>query len=191
MERVSLVDYPGLTCCTLFTAGCNFRCPWCYNQDLIYPHQYEKLPDLEVKDIQDYLIARRGKIQAVCVTGGEPSLSWKGLKKFFRWCQQHAFKTKLDTNGYLPEVLEEAIDSGLVDFIAMDIKNSWSKYGKTVDLPDIDIRRIKRSIELIRQSGLEHQFRCTRVPKWVDDNEISALELEIGEPIIRQEYLFI
>lgn len=191
MERVSLVDYPGLTCTTLFTAGCNFRCPWCYNQDLVYPHQYENLPDLEVNDIQAYLQARRNKIAAVCITGGEPSLCWDALQDFLSWCQEQDLRIKLDTNGYLPQIVEKALHSKLVDYIAMDIKNIWEKYARTVDVPDLDVSRLKASVELIQSSGIPHQFRCTMVPKWVDPRDIDEMELILREPIIRQDYLFI
>ncbi len=191
MERISLVDYPGLICTTLFTAGCNFHCPWCYNQDLIQPEVFKNLPDIDAEDVKNYLIRRRDKIQAVTVTGGEPSLLWDELAPFFQWCQEQGLKCKIDTNGYRPDIVKHIIDSQLVDYIAMDIKNIWSKYSKTVDVPELNISRIQDSIHLIQASGIDHQFRCTMIPKWVVPQEMDVLEQELGEPIVRQDYLFI
>ncbi len=188
IQKTSLIDYPPYISSTLFTGGCNFRCPWCHNWDLVLPELYEKLPVIKEDEVKDYLVSKKGKIQGVCVTGGEPTLWGERLAGFFDWCRKNGFLTKLDTNGYLPDVLKGYIDRNLLDFIAMDIKNTFPKYKKTTGMTELDIKRIKKSIKIIQDSGVRHQFRTTLVPGLVEENEIKIIEEDLEEEILFQEY---
>lgn len=188
IQKVSVIDFPGRIASTLFTGGCNFRCPWCHNWDLVDPVTVAGTPELAEDDVKTYLEGRRDKLQGVCVTGGEPTL-WGGrLLEFFRWCKSAGFQTKLDTNGYLPSVLEGYLREGVLDFVAMDVKNTFDKYPATVGLENPDVSLVKRSIEIIRASGVEHQFRTTVVTGLVDADEIREMEKVIGDKIVLQEY---
>ena len=189
IQKVSLVDYPGYVATTLFTGGCNFNCAWCHNRALVEPEQYDKIPDLDIEDIKSYLTERSGKIQAVCVTGGEPTLHTDTLSDFFEWCHKTGLKVKLDSNGYLPDRLKRLLDEGNVDFVAMDIKNSPEKYAKTVGLDSIDFSRIERSIDIIKNSGLDYQFRTTMVTGLVNEKDIDFMEKRYNISIVRQEYV--
>ncbi len=187
-RKISLIDFPGQIASTIFTAGCNFSCPWCHNRELVVPEFYEKIPVIQEEDIETYLLSKKGKIGGVCITGGEPTIWGERLADFFTWCLKNGFLTKLDTNGYLPEILNNYLERGLLSFIAMDIKNIFSKYGGTVGLVSVNIENIKESVRLIKKSGVLHQFRTTLVTGLVNKEEIEALSREIGEQIVFQEY---
>lgn len=187
-QKVSLIDYPGKIATTVFTGGCNFWCAWCHNWGLVEPTEVSACPNIEPEEIKDYLDLRKGKVQAVCVTGGEPTL-WEGkLESFFEWCKSNGYSVKLDTNGYRPETLRNWIKEGLLDFIAMDIKNSFEKYAETAGLLLLDTERIRQSISIIKTSGLPHQFRTTVVPGLVDPKAVLAFGAGIGEHIVLQEF---
>ncbi len=186
IQKVSLIDYPGHIATTLFTGGCNFNCLWCHNRILVEKESLSNLPTISEEEIKSFLISRKGKIEGVCITGGEPTLWRDKLSLFMKWCKENGFLVKLDTNGYLPDVLKNYIDNKLVDFIAMDIKNTFEKYSQTVNVTDLDIERIKTSIEIIKNSGLPYQFRTTLVPNLVNRKEIEEF---FGEGIEFQEYI--
>lgn len=194
IQKVSLIDYPGLIVATLFTGGCNFRCQWCHNYNLVDPKQVSSIPNISTDEIQDFLLKRKGKLQGVCISGGEPTLWGDRLVEFMVWCKDNNFKIKIDTNGSRPDVLAGYIENGLVDFVAMDIKNTFDKYEKTVGLdnPDelleLDIDAIKKTIQVIIDSGISHQFRTTVVPGLVDRDEMLKMEKYLGESIVYQEY---
>lgn len=188
IQKVSLIDYPGRIAATFFTAGCNFNCPWCHNRKLVVPDLYARIPEIPEDDAFNYLLSRKGLIQGVCVTGGEPALWGERLAVFFKWCKENGFLTKLDTNGYLPDILGDYIDRKLLTFIAMDIKNIFEKYALTAGLDSIDTGNIKGSIDLIAGSGIPHRFRTTLVPGLVDRQDMEAMAKEIGEEIVFQEY---
>lgn len=175
LRKTTLLDYPGRVACTLFTRGCNFRCPFCQNRLLVLPE--EATGELHTQDeIMEFLYKRAGVLQGVCITGGEPTLQ-PDLAEFIRQVKSTGLAVKLDTNGYEPEVLRSLLDEGLVDYIAMDIKNSPGKYASTVGLEAIDIGRIKASAQLIMQSGVEYEFRTTvtrELHEESDFNEIAA-----------------
>jgi len=122
IQKTSLIDFPGKIATTLFTGGCNFRCPWCHNLDLVYADRVDRLPDIATSEVLEFLQTRIGKIDGVCVTGGEPTLWGEELLDFFRSTYQMGFENKLDTNGYQPDVLKRFLNSGVVNFVAMDIK---------------------------------------------------------------------
>ena len=144
----------------MFTGGCNFRCPFCHNASLVLPGRDAGI--ITEEELFAFLNKRIGKLGGVCVSGGEPTLQ-PDLAGVLERIKYMGFEVKLDTNGYRPDVLSSLIARGLVDYIAMDVKNSLGKYGVTVGIPDFDTSPILESIELIRASGLEHEFRTTLV----------------------------
>ncbi|MGC8764872.1 MAG: anaerobic ribonucleoside-triphosphate reductase activating protein [Brevinematia bacterium] len=186
IQKVSLIDFPGHIATTLFTGGCNFNCQWCHNRPLVEKERLKLLPDIFEEEIKAFLTHRKGKIEGVCITGGEPTIWGERLADFMKWCKENELLVKLDTNGYLPEVLESYIKRGLVDFIAMDIKNNFDKYPMTVNVLNLNIERIKRSIEIIKTSGVKYQFRTTLIPGLVSKEEI---EKSFSEKIYFQQYV--
>ncbi len=186
IQKLTLIDYPEHIATTLFTGGCNFNCFWCHNRSLVEKDKLSLLPDIPEKDIQSFLLSRKGKIEGVCITGGEPTIWGKRLGEFIKWCKDNGFLVKLDTNGYNPDVLLFYLSKGLLDYIAMDIKNTFDKYPETVGVKNLDISRIKKSIEIIKNSGIAHQFRTTVVTNLVEKDKLEEI---IGEKIVFQEYI--
>lgn len=159
LQRVSLNDYPGKICATVFTQGCNFRCAYCHNPELVDPDRYG--PVLPEEEVISFLSKRRGKLDAVTVTGGEPTLQ-RDLEQFLGELKEMNYLVKVDTNGSNPETLSTLIDKQLVDYIAMDLKGPLKKYGLMTAVK-VDVSRIRRSIQLISTSGIAHEFRTTVV----------------------------
>jgi len=159
LQRVSLIDYPGKISATVFTQGCNFLCPYCHNPDLVDPARYG--PPVPEDQVISFLNRRRGKLEAVTITGGEPTLQ-KNLIRFLETLKEIGYPTKVDTNGSKPDVLETLICKRLVDYLAMDIKGPLQRYAQIAST-EVDTSKIKRSIDLITTSGIEHEFRTTVV----------------------------
>ena len=162
-QKLTLIDYPGKIAATVFTIGCNFRCPFCHNPELV---AIGNLPlttnnNLE-KEFFNFLKKRKGKLEGVCITGGEPTIQ-PDLIDFIKKIKKLGFLVKLDTNGARPDVLKKIIEKKIVDFIAMDIKNNLKKYAETCG-SKVDLKRIKLSVDLIRNSGINYEFRTTVVP---------------------------
>ena len=157
-QKLTLLDYPGRVACTIFISGCNFRCPFCHNADLVInPHAQ---PAISEEKIFETLRKRQGILEGVCVTGGEPTL-FPELKNFLKKIKELGYDIKLDTNGYKPDVLAELVSEGLVDCVAMDIKNSPLKYAETVGLDELDITKIQKSIDFLKQGNIDYEFRTT------------------------------
>ena len=157
-QKLTLLDYPGKTACTIFTAGCNLRCPFCHNADLVLaPSSIDKFSD---EEILSYLSKRKGLIDGICITGGEPMLM-KDLPDFCEKIKDIGVSVKIDTNGSFPALLKYIVRNGLCDYIAMDIKNSLAKYPATVGVPNIDVSPFRESIEFLKESGIDHEFRTT------------------------------
>lgn len=179
IQKLTLLDYPGLVACTVFTLGCNMRCPFCHNSLLV-----TKADEAEVypeEEFFKFLTKRRGVLDGVCITGGEP-LIHADAGEFIAKIKAMGYKVKLDTNGSFPDRLEEILKSGNVDYVAMDIKNSPEKYADTVGIPGFDVSKIKRSIEVIRASGIDHEFRTTVVsPLHTAESIAGAAEMIKGE----------
>ncbi len=174
-QKVSLIDYPGKMCAIIFTQGCNFRCPYCHNPELVKPELFGKtIPE---REIFSFLEGRKEKLDAVEITGGEPTLQ-SDLLSFIKKVKNKGFLIKLDSNGTNPEVLEKAIKKELVDYLAMDIKAPLEKYRKVVNV-DVDIEKIKASIGLIMNSGLDYEFRTTIVKSLLTKDDI----IKIGKLI--------
>jgi len=158
IEKNSLVDYDGYIACTLFTAGCNFRCPFCHNSNLVNGKADTVLDEEEALD---FLQRRRGFLDAVCLTGGEPTLH-KEIKPFLSKVKHLGYKVKLDTNGTDPTFLKELVKEGLIDYVAMDIKNSLKEYSAITGTSP-DVSAIKESVEFLLSDAVDYEFRTTLV----------------------------
>lgn len=159
-DKLTLLNYPDRVACTIFTKGCNFKCPFCHNSSLI---DLENNSD-KYNEIMSYLRVRKGILDGVCITGGEP-LIHKGIKDLIKEIKSLGFLVKLDTNGSNPSLLKELIDEKLIDYVAMDIKNTFDKYEKTIGCKT-NIDNIKRSIKIIEDSDIEYEFRTTLVKEF-------------------------
>ncbi len=163
-QKLTLIDFPGTLATTVFTIGCNFRCHFCHNPELVLGSA-NLLSGTENKTEQEFfafLNKRKGKLGGVCITGGEPTLQ-PDLIEFIKKVRAMGFLIKLDTNGARPDVLKKLLDLKLLDFVAMDIKNKLEKYSETVGVK-VDTERIKLSVDLIRNSRVPYEFRTTVVP---------------------------
>jgi len=169
--KTSVVDYPGKITTVVFVGGCNFRCPYCHNADLVL--RPESLPDIEVREILRLLAERKGFVDGVVITGGEPTLQ-TDLADFIRELKVQGLAVKLDTNGYRPQVLQRLLQEGLLDYVAMDVKGSLKKY-PLVAGRRIDTKRIEDSIQLILSSEIEYEFRTTVVPGMVKVEDVDAI----------------
>ncbi len=186
LVKFTLIDFPGRPAAIVFTQGCNFRCRYCHNPELVYPHLFA--PSMPEEEVWSFLQRRQGTLEGVVVSGGEPTLQ-PDLVPFMSRLKDLGYKTKLDTNGTRPEVLRELIDKKLVDFIAMDLKAPFNKYA---DITGVDANSaiLQQSMDLIRQSGLEYQFRTTYDKEVLNDNDIAVLsQLTQGENYKVQECL--
>ncbi|MBR6558865.1 MAG: anaerobic ribonucleoside-triphosphate reductase activating protein [Clostridia bacterium] len=158
LQKLTLLDYPGKVACTIFTGGCNFRCPFCHNASLVLrPGECKSFSE---EEILSFLKKRVGVLEGVCITGGEP-LMQNGIDEFISKVKELGYNIKLDTNGSFPDKLKNIIDRGLVDRVAMDIKNSKEKYSSTVDIEDYDITPIQRSIDILLEGKIDYEFRTT------------------------------
>ena len=159
-NKTTLLDYPEHIAATVFTGGCNFRCPFCHNGELVLDPGCQPL--ISEEEVLSYLKKRQGILQGVCVTGGEPTLQ-KDLKDFLRKIKELGYPIKLDTNGYMPGVLWDLLQEKLIDYVAMDIKASRENYAAAAGLRHMDISRIEESIGILKSSGLPYEFRTTVV----------------------------
>jgi len=163
-----LIDYPGEICAIVFTQGCNFRCPYCHNPELVNPELYGE--NLQEETIFSFLAMRRGKIDAVTITGGEPTIQ-HDLIEFVKRVRKTGYSIKIDTNGSNPEVIEKLISMKLLDYIAMDIKSPADKF-KMITKSHISYDKITQTTELIMKSGIPYEFRTTVLKKLLDENDI-------------------
>lgn len=162
IQKLTLLDYPGAVACTIFTGGCNFRCPFCHNALLVEPERVKEEGELPMEDVMSFLEKRRGVLDGVAITGGEPLLHCD-MPDFLRKIKAMGYKIKLDTNGSNPELLKQILDEGLVDRVAMDIKNSPELYGVTAGRGDIDLESIEKSKNMLLNGDVEYEFRTTVV----------------------------
>lgn len=157
-QKLTLLDYPGRVACTVFTGGCNFRCPFCQNAGLVLSP--DKEPVIEEEEVLAVLKRRQGILDGICVTGGEPTLQ-KDLPGFLERVKSLDYDVKLDTNGYHPEVLKELYRAGLIDYVAMDIKNCPQRYAETAGVKNLDMGRIRESVDFLVSEAAEYEFRTT------------------------------
>ena len=188
LQKLTLLDYPGKTAAIVFTYGCNFRCPFCHNGSLVLSERMGETIDLD--SFFAFLDARRGRLQGVCVSGGEPTLQ-ADMPEFLAEIKARGFSVKLDTNGTNPEMLFSLINDGLVDYVAMDIKNSPEKYLQTAGLnAEFLLRGVKESASLLMQGRVDFEFRTTLMKELhsVEDMRAIGQWLAGGEKFFLQTY---
>lgn len=156
-QKLTLLDYPGKTACTVFTGGCNYRCPFCHNAGLVTKLDTEIIPESEVFG---HLEKRQGILDGVAISGGEPLLQGD-IEEFLQKIKELGYSIKLDTNGSFPDKLQSIIDRGLCDYVAMDIKNSKERYNETIGINNFDISLMEKSIEILMNSDVDFEFRTT------------------------------
>lgn len=177
-QKLTLLDYPGRTACTVFTGGCNLRCPFCHNSDLVCPPK--DAVEYSEDEILTYLKKRTGLIDGICITGGEPMLM-KDLPDFCKRLKELDVKVKIDTNGFFPAQLKYIVNCGLCDYIAMDIKNSPEKYAETAGVDHIDIDKPLESIAFLKGCGIDHEFRTTVCKPLHTANDLISIACLLGE----------
>jgi pyruvate formate lyase activating enzyme len=171
-EKTSLVDWDGKIVSVIFLPKCNFRCGFCHGASLVL--DWQELPDIAIRDIMDFLVSKKGWIDGVCITGGEPTLQKKGLKDLLKIIKNLGFLTKLDTNGTTPDFISQLIKEKLVDYIAVDIKASKDKYKEAVRVK-VDLDKINKTIKLLLKGKVDYEFRTTVVPGIIDECEIKKI----------------
>jgi pyruvate formate lyase activating enzyme len=186
LEKLTLLDYPDNLAAIVFTQGCNFRCHFCYNPMLVWPHHSEAAdenhkdkgyPLIQEEDLFLFLEERRGKLDGVVITGGEPTLH-ADLPDLIRKIKDIGYLVKLDSNGTNPEMLEHLISADLIDYIAMDIKAPWEKYETVVGVP-VNLENLQKSVKIIMASGLPYEFRSTLLPEFHTAADIERMGVMI------------
>ena len=170
LQKLTLLDYPGQVACTVFFGGCNFRCPFCHNGQLLE----NALPVMSEEELLTFLKGRKGILDGVCITGGEPTLNPE-LPGLLRQIKELGYLIKLDTNGYRPDVLQALVGEGLVDYVAMDVKNSPDRYGETVGLTDIRLDRIQQSLTFLMTGAVDFELRTTVVDQLHDEKSMADM----------------
>ncbi len=170
-NKTTLLDYPGLVAATVFTGGCNFRCPFCQNSDLVLDPMSQ--PIIPEEEVLSHLRKRKGITAGVCITGGEPTLQ-ADLSEFIGKIKEIGMKVKLDTNGYRPEVLRNLMAAGLIDYVAMDIKSSLEGYSKVAGV-NIDTEKIKESVGILINGNIPYEFRTTVVRELHDKEAMEGI----------------
>lgn len=188
MQKLSLLDYPGYTAATIFTGGCNLRCGFCHNSALVTAPAFPAVMSRE--ELFGFLKKRHGLLDGVCISGGEPLLQ-HDISDFLFGIKALGFKVKLDTNGCFPEKLAELINEGVLDYIAMDIKNCKEKYPQTVGVENFDVLPVLESIKIVMESGLSYEFRTTIVREFhtVEDIEKIGLMIKGAERYFLQNFV--
>lgn len=186
LQKMTLLDYPGKIACTVFLGGCNFRCPFCHNGTLVLPERF--LETIETSDLLAFLDARRGRLQGVCISGGEPTLH-SDLPELLSEIKSRGYAVKLDTNGTNPEMLYALIADGLVDYVAMDIKNSPERYAETAGVRDsgLILDKVKESAALLMRGEVDFEFRTTLVRELHSAEDIA----DIGRWLSGSEKFFL
>mgnify|MGYP001857200293 CR=1 FL=1 len=172
LQKLTLLDYPQKVACTVFTAGCNFRCPFCHNASLVIDtYKNQEIPG---EEFFAFLRKRQGILDGVCVTGGEPLIQ-HGIEEFLREIKRLGYAVKLDTNGSFPDKLQKIVEDGLVDYVAMDIKNSQEHYGRTVGIEGYDLRNIHRSVQYLLSDPVSYEFRTTVVREFHQRSDFESI----------------
>lgn len=169
-QKMTLLDFPGKVACTIFTGGCNFRCPFCHNALLVTD---DFKAEFSEDEILSFLQKRRGLLDGVCITGGEPLLH-NDIADFIRKIKEMAYAVKLDTNGSFPDRLKALVNDRLIDYVAMDIKNSMEKYALTAGSDESILPKIEESIDFLLNGKVDYEFRTTVVKELHDINDIAA-----------------
>ena len=178
-QKLTLLDFPGRTACTVFTGGCNFRCPFCHNSLLVTDMDDAQYTE---EEIFQHLERRKNVLDGVAVTGGEPLLQ-KDIERFLYEIKDKGYAVKLDTNGSFPDKLKDILQLGLADYVAMDIKNCKEKYAETIGLESFDLKPVEESIELLAGSGVDYEFRTTVTQNFHTPEDMEKIALWIkGTP---------
>lgn len=172
LQKLTLLDYPGKVACTVFTAGCNFRCPFCHNASLVIDTYKNK--EISRDTLYQFLEKRQGVLDGVCVTGGEPLIQ-HDIEEFLREIKELGYAVKLDTNGSCPKKLREVVQEGLVDYVAMDIKNSRESYAKTIGIEGYNIENVEKSIQFLLEDTVPYEFRTTVVREFHQRSDFEAI----------------
>lgn len=173
-QPMTLLDWPNKVGCTVFLKGCNFRCPFCHNAPLVEWEGKQPAPALALEKFQDFLTRRQGLLDGVCVSGGEPLLQPQ-LPQLLETIKTLGFLVKVDTNGSFPQRLQELWKLGLVDYVAMDIKNSPARYGETAGVPGLDLAPIRESVSWLLEGRVDYEFRTTVVRQFHDAASFDAI----------------
>lgn len=175
MQKLSMVDYPGHLCCTIFLSGCNMRCSFCHNPSLV--GHCDKSQEISIDEVLDFLEKRKGLLDAVCITGGEPTLNLK-LESLIENIRSMGYKIKLDTNGTQPGVINRLLERAMLDYIAVDIKATDEKYSFVTGC-NVNIEDINETIKLVMESGIDYEFRTTFMPD-LDAGDIHNIAKKIA-----------
>ena len=186
LQKMTMLDFPGRIACTVFTGGCNFRCPFCHNASLVLPERMGDAQEIGEEEFFRFLKGRKGLLDGVAITGGEPLLNGD-IGLFLRKVRALGFAVKLDTNGSFPQRLKALTAEGLLDYVAMDIKNSPEKYAATVGLPETDLAPIRESVEFLLEGRIMYEFRTTVLPAFHKEEDFP----KIGEWIRGAEKYFL
>lgn len=186
LQKLTLLDFPGMVACTVFLGGCNFRCPFCHNSQLLAGDVAEMMSP---EALLAFLKQRKGILDGVCFTGGEPTLH-KDLPELLRLVKDMGYRVKLDTNGYNPSMLRALVEAGLVDYVAMDVKNSPDRYGQTVGLDRLRLDTLEESLRFLMRGEVDYELRTTVVLPLHDEASVEQmagwlLRLNGGKPVKR------
>lgn len=174
-QKMTLLDFPGKVACTVFTVGCNFRCPFCHNASLVACKSNELYSE---NDVLSFLEKRRGLLDGVCITGGEP-LMQKDIGEFIAKIRQMGYAVKLDTNGSFPDKLKQLVNDGMIDYVAMDVKNCMDKYSETAGAETLDLSKIEESIDFLLEGRVGCEFRTTVVKEFHCTDDVDKLAQRI------------
>ena len=180
LQKLTLLDFPDKMACTLFTFGCNFRCPFCHNASLVLSDRADNTLISE-EEFFTFLSRRKGILEGVCITGGEPTLQ-PDLADFITRIKDMGYAVKLDTNGYRPAVLRRLVEANLLDYVAMDVKNSLSRYGETVGITHFDPAPIEESMDYLMEGHVPFEFRTTLVRGLHTPEDIRAMGERLAGP---------
>ena len=173
LQKLTLLDYPGKVACTVFLQGCNYACPFCHNSPLL---PFDAQPHMEEAALLSFLAKRKGMLDGVCITGGEPTC-YGGLESLLRQIKALGFAVKLDTNGSRPDVLLRLIGGGCIDYVAVDVKNSPARYGQTVGVPGVKLTAVEESLRTLIGRELPYELRTTLVQQFHDEDSM----VEMGQ----------
>ena len=171
LQKMTLLDYPGRVACTVFLQGCNYACPFCHNSELLC---FEAEPFMQEEELLTFLKKRQGILDGVCITGGEPTL-YAGLEDLLRQIKALGYGVKLDTNGSKPKVLRQLAEAGLVDYVAMDVKNSPRMYGQTTGVPGLKLEHVEESLRFLIGGGVAYELRTTLVRQLHDEASMEEM----------------
>ena len=171
LQKMTLLDFPGRVACTVFLQGCNFRCPFCHNSDLLGSAGQD---GISVEELLNFLKKRKGILDGVCITGGEPTLQ-PDLADLLREIKSLGFAIKLDTNGFRPDAVKALAAENLIDYVAMDIKNCPSRYSETAGVPGMQLDKIEETMRFLLEGSLDYEFRTTVVEQFHNDDAIAEI----------------